>query len=63
MKTKPIPLIPEDLLEAMDEKWPERCAELDWDIAQVMFYAGQRSVVRYLKEEFKDQREIQLRST
>ena len=61
MKTKPFPLIPEDLMQAMDEMWPERCAELDWDIAQIMFYAGQRSVVRFFKEQVKDQRDQSLR--
>jgi hypothetical protein len=57
---KPFPLITDEILKAMNERWPERCPELDWDQAKIWHYAGQRSVVRYLNEMFKEQREVQL---
>jgi len=60
---KPFPRISEELLAVLNERWPERCPELDWDQAKVWHYAGQRSVIRHLNEVCKDQREIQLRST
>jgi hypothetical protein len=54
---KPIPPFVESLLESLDERFPEQCAEVNQTTNEIMFKAGQRSVVRFLIEEFKQQQE------
>jgi len=59
----PFPLISEDLLKELNNRFPEQCAELSWDTKQVWYAAGQRSVIRLLLQVSKEQREIQIRSS
>ena len=54
---KPIPPFAKSLLESLDERFPEQCASVNQTINEIMFKAGQRSVVRFLMEEFKQQEE------
>jgi len=54
------PGIPEDLLRELNDRWPEMCADIQWDEKTVWYSSGQRSVVRFLNQIFKEQREIQL---
>lgn len=63
MKEQYFPQVSEALIKALNEKWPERCPEMDWDQKQTWHYVGQRSVVRYLNEVYKDQRDDSLRSS
>jgi len=62
MKNQTFPSISEALIKALNERWPERCPELEWDETQIWHYVGQRSVVRYLNEVFKEQRDNSLGS-
>ena len=43
------PVIPDDLLEALDRTFPERCAALGMTEQEVFFQAGCRHVVRWLQ--------------
>lgn len=43
-----IPYIPLDLLDTLNERFPERSAELGWSEKEVWFRAGQREVIRFL---------------
>ncbi len=51
------PPIDEVLINALDELFPERSADLTWDEKEVWFYAGRREVVRFLKQKYKEQTE------
>tara|TARA_Y100001963_G_C6582872_1_gene354299 strand:+ start:291 stop:488 length:198 start_codon:yes stop_codon:yes gene_type:complete len=62
-KQTAFPDIPEELLGELDSRFPEKCAELSWDEKEVWFAAGQRSVVRFLLQIHKEQREIKIRSS
>ena len=62
MKNQEFPVIPEALIKVLNEMWPERCPEMDWTEPQIWHYVGQRSVVKYLMQVFKDQNENVLRS-
>ena len=52
-----IPFINKELVESLDERFPEQSAEIDWTSNEIMFRAGQRSVVRFLLNEFEQQQE------
>jgi hypothetical protein len=54
---KPIPPFAKSLLESLDELFPEQCASVNENINEIMFKAGQRSVIRFLMEEYKQQQE------
>jgi len=49
------PPIDEKLLEALDKLFPERTPEINMDMKEIYFRIGQRSVVRFLHEKFKNQ--------
>jgi len=51
------PHIPEDLLEALDQTFPERCPDPSWDERRVWREVGKREVVRFLKRKFAEQNE------
>jgi hypothetical protein len=59
-KERPFPQIPEDLLMELNDRWPEVCADLGWDENTVWYVSGQRSIIRFLNQIFKEQREISL---
>jgi hypothetical protein len=50
---KLLPLTIEDLINELDTTYPEKCPDLGSSIDQIMFYAGQRNVVRTLKHRLK----------
>lgn len=50
-----LPPISEGLIKALDQRFPERCPELDWEDRKVWFYTGQREVVRFLISEHERQ--------
>jgi hypothetical protein len=52
-----IPDISDDLINALDERFPEQCADLKWTDKEVWFKSGQRSVVKFLLENMKEQKE------
>ena len=51
------PIVSDVLLAELDQRFPEKCAEMSFTDREIWFYAGQRSVVRLLKEKFKEQNE------
>lgn len=54
---EPFPNVPDDLLKKLDELFPERCAELSDDEKTIRHKAGQRSVVRFLRDKHQQQNE------
>ncbi len=55
------PPVPEVLLKELDGRIPEKCPELSFTDREIWFYAGQRAVVRLLKEKFEEQNETILK--
>ncbi len=49
------PLIPQDLIDALDKRYPEVCAEPGQPVDQLMFYGGKRDLVRWLRLVFDQQ--------
>lgn len=62
-REEPFPTVPDALLAALDALFPERCAELSDDEKTIRYKAGQRHVVRFLKEKHKQQNENILTKT
>ena len=62
MQDKPFPTIPQPLLDDLNQRYPERSAELSWSDREVWIKAGERRVVRFLNEQFKRQNENILES-
>ena len=54
---KSLPLISEDMVNALDERFPEQSADLQWTDREVWYKAGQRSVIKYLLKELEEQNE------
>jgi hypothetical protein len=52
-----LPMIPKDLLDNLDARFPPRCPGLDWPDRVVWHYAGQRSVIDFLKAAYQRQQE------
>jgi hypothetical protein len=51
------PPVPEVLLKELESRIPEKCPELSFTDREVWFYAGQRALVRLLREKFREQNE------
>lgn len=58
-----LPVIPQDLLEALDKQFPDRCPEPSWSEREIWMRVGERRVVRFLKRIFEQQNENVLRET
>ncbi len=54
---KPIPPLKEDLINSLDERFPEQSADMQWSDREVWFKAGQRSVIKFLLKEYEEQKE------
>ena len=50
-----IPPISNAMLNALDARFPERSPSLGDDYSKLMFDAGARSVIRFLKAEYEEQ--------
>ena len=50
-----IPVFSVDLLEKLDELYPERSPSLDMTEKEIWFYAGQRALVRNLVSRMEQQ--------
>ncbi|WP_018123381.1 hypothetical protein [Desulfovibrio oxyclinae] len=62
-KDKPIPAIPpldEELIKALETRFPERCPKLTDSDRDIWFYAGKRAVVKFLSETYEEQQEERL---
>jgi len=51
------PIISNDIIEYLDELFPDKCPNVDETEKQIMFKAGQRSVVNHLIKEKTEQEE------
>lgn len=56
------PAIPEDLLKALAERFPDRCPEMSATDREVWASVGAQQVVRFLKRTFEEQNESILAS-
>tara|TARA_B100000959_G_scaffold274863_1_gene327344 strand:+ start:97 stop:297 length:201 start_codon:yes stop_codon:yes gene_type:complete len=54
-KLAKLPPISKELLEELDKLFPERTPEINMDMKEIYFRIGQRSVVRFLHKEKKQQ--------
>ena len=52
-----MPLLSEDLINALDERFPEASADLQWTEKEIWYKAGQRSVVKFLLTIMEEQKE------
>jgi hypothetical protein len=57
MQENNFPLIPKPLLDELNQRYPERCAEPEWANHDIWMKAGERRVVRFLNEMYKRQNE------
>ena len=55
-----LPVITDELLQALDAVFPNRCPDLSFSDREVWYRAGQRSVVDYLIEQQLRQKETML---
>ena len=63
MASNPLPLITDDLIEGLDNLYPQRHPDLSLSDREIWYRSGQRSVVDYLIEQQKRQRETMLNNT
>ena len=56
-KSIQFPPIPESLIVELNRRFPEMCADLEWDEKTVWHVSGQRSVIRFLNAIYNDQNE------
>lgn len=57
-----LPQLSTDLIDYLDEVFPERCPDLEQDEREIWFYAGARSVVKMLLAWRKSEQEDDLLS-
>jgi hypothetical protein len=50
-----LPQIDERLVAALAAEFPDRAPELEWSDREIMFRAGQVSVVKWLAQKLEDQ--------
>jgi hypothetical protein len=55
-----LPFIPTELLEALNQRYPERSPELQWSDREIWIAVGERRVIRFLIEQSKRQQENML---
>jgi hypothetical protein len=51
------PHIPKDLMEALDQRFPERTPSLKSSLDEIRWSGGERAVVRFLLEQYRRQNE------
>ena len=56
-KDTELPPINKALLEKLNELFPEKSADLSWEEKEVWYKSGQRSVIHFLQQTYKDQQE------
>ncbi|ANS05498.1 hypothetical protein [uncultured phage_Deep1-GF2-KM23-C739] len=52
-----LPVISKDLLDALDVLFPERTPPITMEYREICYRSGQRSVINFLHEKFKQQSE------
>ena len=63
MASNTLPLITDDLIQGLDNLYPQRHPDLSLSDREIWYRAGQRSVVDYLIEQQKRQRETMMNNT
>ena len=63
MASNTLPVITDDLIQGLDNLYPQRHPDLSLSDREIWYRAGQRSVVDYLIEQQKRQRETMLSNT
>ena len=63
MASNILPVISDDLIQGLDNLYPQRHPDLSLSDREIWYRAGQRSVVDYLIEQQKRQRETMLNNT
>ena len=63
MANNTLPVITDDLIQGLDNLYPQRHPDLSLSDREIWYRAGQRSVVDYLIEQQKRQRETMLNNT
>ena len=63
MASNTLPLITDDLIQGLDNLYPQRHPDLSLSDREIWYRSGQRSVVDYLIEQQKRQRETMLNNT
>ena len=56
-KDTELPPIDKNLLGKLNELFPEKSADLEWEEKEIWYKAGQRSVIHFLQQTYKDQQE------
>lgn len=59
-KETPLPAIPpldEELIKALEERFPSRCPKLTDSDREIWCYVGQRKVVEFLRDQYERQQE------
>ena len=59
----PLPVITDELIQALDQVFPNRCPDLSLSDREVRYRSGQRYVVDYLIEQQLRQKETMLTET
>ena len=63
MASNTLPVITDDLIQGLDNLYPQRHPDLSLSDREIWYRAGQRSVVDYLIEQQKRQRQTMLDNT
>ena len=63
MASNTLPLITDDLIQGLDNLYPQRHPDLSLSDRDIWYRSGQRSVVDYLIEQQKRQRDTMLNNT
>ena len=50
-----IPTLSKELIQALNERVPERCPDPTWTDREIWIYTGKRELVKFLVNEFKEQ--------
>ena len=58
-----LPVIPKDLLDALEHRFPERCPEPEWSDREIWMRVGERRVIRLLRRAYEQQQENVLENT
>ena len=63
MANNTLPVITDDLIQGLDNLYPQRHPDLSLSDREIWYRSGQRSVVDYLIEQQKRQRETMLNNS
>lgn len=57
MPDTPFPFLPEDLIDELNRRYPERTPESEWAEREIWIRVGERRVIRFLNEMYARQNE------